>query len=290
MSYSEGFKGGGFDPRGLTTATPDYNNDGSISPDEVQRFMEFRPETITTYETGVKTNLFGRRASTNLAVFYSDYKDVQIPGSIGVDTNGDGIADSFAGITTNAGKAYDLWCRIRRLRTCSAPTCSAPGDSLTATASVGWIHAKYDTFIVAVTDPVTHVTSLQNVASQRYFQNTPKWTSSFSMTYTHPMALFGADGTLSLISSLSNRSLTHQFEFASPIDQGAYSMFDASLVWASDSGRWQVGIHGKNLTNTHYKIAGYDFYTNPPKLGLEGNLTAFYGDPRTVTATIQINL
>jgi iron complex outermembrane receptor protein len=30
-------------------------------------------------------------------VFYSDYKDVQIPGSVAIDTNGDGKDDSFAG-------------------------------------------------------------------------------------------------------------------------------------------------------------------------------------------------
>lgn len=288
ISYSEGFKGGGFDPRGLTTATPDYNNDGTISPAEVKRFMEFKPETITTYETGMKTDLFGRRASTNVALFYSDYKDVQIPGSIGVDTNGDGIADSFAGITTNAGKATIYGVEFEGSGLVGTDMFGS-GDALTASASVGYIHAKYDTWIAAVTDPVTHVTSLQNVASQRYFQNTPKWTSSFTLTYTHPLTVLREDGTLSIINTLSNRSLTHQFEYASPIDQPGYSIYDASIVWSSDSGRWQVGLHGKNLLNKHYKVAGYDFVT-ATQLGLEGVLTAFYGDPRTVTATVQLNL
>ena len=287
ISYSEGFKGGGFDPRGLTTATPDYNNDHKITPDEVKRFMEFKPETIATYEAGLKTDLFGRRASTNIAVFYSDYKNVQIPGSIGVDTNGDGIPDSFAGITTNAGKATIYGAEFEGSGLVGTDIFGS-GDALTASASVGYIHAKYDTWIAAVTDPVTHVTSLQNVAGQRYFQNTPKWTSSISLTYTHPLTLFHASGTLSLINSLSNRSLTHQFEYASPIDQPAYSIYDASIVWTTDDGRWSVGLHGKNLTDTRHKIAGYDFVT-ASKLGLEGVLTAFYGDPRTVTATVQMN-
>jgi len=288
VSYSEGFKGGGFDPRGATTATPDYNNDGIIEPSEVMRFMEFRPEKITTYETGVKTDLFGRRANANVALFYSDYKDVQIPGAVGIDTNHDGIADTFAGITTNAGKATIYGAEFEGTGLVGTDMVTS-GDSLMATASVGWIHARYDTFMAAVTDPVTHITTLQNVANRSYFQNTPSWTSNFSITYARPLTLYGEGGTLSLINSLSNRSLMHQYQYASPIDQPAYSIYDASLVWASDSGRWQIGIYGKNLTDTRYKIAGYDFVT-ATKLGLEGDLTAFYGDPRTVTATLQINL
>jgi iron complex outermembrane receptor protein len=56
-----------------------------------------------------------------------------------------------------------------------------------------------------------------------------------------------------------------------------------------------VGLHGKNLTDKHYKVAGYNFLDfdlatgairQPPKpgagLGLEGVLSAFYGAPRQV--------
>ena len=67
--------------------------------------MKFEPEEVDTWELGLKSNLFDRRVSTNLAFFYSDYTDIQIPGSVGVDTDGDGISDTFAGVTTNAGEA-----------------------------------------------------------------------------------------------------------------------------------------------------------------------------------------
>jgi len=44
-----------------------------------------------------------------------------------------------------------------------------------------------------------------------------------------------------------------------------------------------VGVHGKNLTDKEYKVAGYFF----PVLGLEGVVSAFYGDPRTVSASFE---
>jgi iron complex outermembrane receptor protein len=54
-------------------------------------------------------------------------------------------------------------------------------------------------------------------------------------------------------------------------------------VWTRADGKVRAGIHGKNLGDTRYKTAGYLF----PTLGKEGTLTAFYGAPRTVQATVE---
>ena len=74
------------------------------------------------------------------------------------------------------------------------------------------------------------------------------------------------------------------------MDQEAITLLDASLRWEAESGNWGVSLTGKNLTDERYIVAGYNFmnfdangnYTTP-NLGLEGTLTGFYGDPRTVT-------
>jgi iron complex outermembrane receptor protein len=105
FSYAEGFKGGSFDPRGQTSAAPDLDGDGTVSDEEIFDFMQFLPETVTSYELGWRTNALDGRLMASFAVFFADYEDVQIPGSIGVDTTGDGIEDTFTGITTNAGAA-----------------------------------------------------------------------------------------------------------------------------------------------------------------------------------------
>ncbi|MCB2108775.1 MAG: TonB-dependent receptor, partial [Rhodobacteraceae bacterium] len=284
VSFSQGFKGGGFDPRGQTTAAPDLNNDGTRSADEIYDFMQFDPEKITTYEAGWKTSGFDGKYRSSFAVFYSDYTDVQIPGSIGVDTNNDGIADNFSGVTTNAGKARFYGVEFEGSGVV-AEGMGSSGDSLTANWAVGWIDAKFKEFITAVLDPVTGVTSLQNVAAQRNIQNTPKWTVNFGLNYATPLEVFGRAGEIAFIPSVSYRSKSSQFEFASPIDQSGYALVDASITWTADDSGLQFGLHGKNLTDKKYKVAGYDFVT-ASTLGLEGTLTAFYGDPRTVTATV----
>ena len=55
-SYAKGFKGGGFDPRGVATAAPDLNGNG-VRGDaaDVYDFLSFDPETVDSYEVGYKT-------------------------------------------------------------------------------------------------------------------------------------------------------------------------------------------------------------------------------------------
>src|SRR3546814_20695836 len=55
-SYSEGFKGGGFDPRGSGIAAPDLNGNGVSGAGgdyaDVYDFLSFDPESVTPSEIG----------------------------------------------------------------------------------------------------------------------------------------------------------------------------------------------------------------------------------------------
>ena len=104
-SYSKGFKGGGFDPRGVginaPAAIPFQPTDA-----EVTAFLTFRPEEVDSYEIGYKGSLDEGRANVALAAFYADYSDVQIPGSVACTVPVGGVpTPSFCGVVSNAGKA-----------------------------------------------------------------------------------------------------------------------------------------------------------------------------------------
>lgn len=282
FSFSQGFKGGGFDPRGQTTATPDFNRDGVRSADEIFEFLSFDPEQVTTYEIGWKASLFDRRLTLALAGFRSNYSDVQIPGSVGFDSNGDGVNDSFVGITSNAGRArlygVELEGNAKLARDFAGADTKAD-----LSWTLGYIDAEYQEFIDAFGN---------DVADQRTFQNTPKWTASSTLTLATPLKLL-SDGDLSLANTVSYRSSTSQFETPNPfLDQPGYILWNASLVWTSQSGGVSIGLHGRNITDKRYIVAGYNFVninqngTFTPTLGREGVITAFYGDPRTITGSI----
>ncbi|MBL8525770.1 MAG: TonB-dependent receptor [Betaproteobacteria bacterium] len=259
-SIAQGFKGGSFDPRLNLVGT---------RLTVAQAKKGFEPEVITTVELGLKSQFNGGRILTNAAVFHSDYKDVQIPGSVAIDTNGDGIDDSFAGVTTNAGKA--------KIKGIELEATARFTDNFSMSGMLGYIDAKYTKFVGA---------GNIDVSSQRGFQNTPKKTANIRATYEWPSALMGRGGKFSLSSDVAYRSDTQQFEFAVPIlDQKAFSLWNASLVWSSADNKLRLGLHGKNLNDKLYKIAGYNFPTLPSVA--DSSVLAFYGNPRTVSATIE---
>ena len=285
ISYSKGFKGGGFDPRGLTTQAP------SQRPQDIYDFMAFDPEKVDSYELGWKASVFQHRLQFAAAVFDAEYKDVQVPGSAGCVVNG--IA-TFCGITTNAGaarfKGAELETNWR-----VANDLAAAGDRLSFAGTLGYLDAKYIHFITNITGvgPV-------DVAEFRKIQNTPKWTLSGSLDYDTPA---GA-GRLDLNTTLSYRSSSQQFEIATPmLDQPGFALWDANLVWRSNDRHWEFGLHGKNLANKKYIVSGYNFlaqdpYTGAfalsggkyvPTLGKTGVLTGYYGNPRQVWLSAAFN-
>ena len=219
-----------------------------------------------------------------LAGFHADYKDVQVPGSIGATVGGQ---QTFIGITTNAGRA-----RINGAEAEVNATIArgglVDGDRLSFAGTLGYIDAKYKTYIDA---------RGVNVANRRAFQNTPKWTFSETLAYTAPI---GA-GSLDLSATLSYRSSSQQFELRIPgLDQPAYGLLDANIVYNIDD-RFSIGVHGKNLTDKRYVVSGYNFLRQnqdtgafilangqpglSSTLGAEGVLTGYYGNPRQVFAT-----
>ena len=283
LSYSEGFKGGGFDPRGSGASAPDVNQDGVRSYQEIYNYLRFRPESVKSYEIGWKGAAFDRALTWAIDGFHSDYTDVQIPGSVGCIING---TPNFCGITTNAAKAringVELETNAR-----FAQGFAGAGSAITLAGTLGYIDAKYKTFIGP-----TGV----DIANVRVFQNTPRWSVSGTLG-----AVFSAGpGSINASTVVSYRSLTHQFETASPfLDQPGYTLLDAHVTYSFDGGKYSIGLHGKNLTDVRYKIGGYQYIAsdiagNPiltggkytPTLGKEGIATAFYGNPRQVFVTV----
>lgn len=290
-SYSEGFKGGGFDPRGSGTSAPVSNPapGAKASYQDIYNYLSFDPEVVKTYEIGWKGAAFDRRLTWALDGFYSDYSNVQVPGSVGCLIGG---VQSFCGITTNAAKATIKGVELETNATL-ARDFAGPGSSLYFAGTLGYMQAKYKTFIGPTgTD----------VAKDRVFQNTPDWTLSGTLGGNVRVG----SGSVNASTVLSYRSLTHQFETASPfLDQPAYTLWDAHLTYTFGNGRYSIGVHGKNLTNKIYKTAGYQYIRTDiagtpinlanvpvpngpyvPTLGKEGIATAFYGNPRQVFGTL----
>jgi iron complex outermembrane receptor protein len=144
VSYSKGFKGGGFTQR----VFPPF----AFIP-------SFRPETSETYEFGFKSDLFDRKLRLNGAVFLNNYKNLQI--TVNDPTLG------FAPIIQNAAEA--------RIQGFELEFQARPVDGLRIEGGLGYLDAKYrNVDIRALNAGVTTATKLQNA---------PRWTMSAAVSY-----------------------------------------------------------------------------------------------------------
>lgn len=249
ISYSQGFKSGGFDMRGDATATP-------------QTVNGYDPETVDTYEIGLKGTAFDRRLTFASAFFYSDYTDqqvtTQVPSGLTIASFVDNVGNS-----TIYGAEFEGSLFI--------------SSNLTANFSVGWLRAEFDEFIRFNLGTGT----FEDISDLVVFQNAPEWSGYLGLTWTGLVA----NGLLAITPSISYRGAYSQFEFPNPIlDQDAYTLVDLSAVWTAPSERYQIAFYGRNLTDEAYRIGGYNF----PGAAFGDSISAFYGPPRTYTVALRV--
>jgi len=263
VSYSKGFKSGGWDMRGDALITP-------------QTVNGYKPEVVDAYEVGLKGYAFDRRVSFASAAFLSKYEDQQVSTQVVVPS---GIASSIdnAGSSTLYGVEFEAKAKLTA--------------SLSANVAVGYIHAEYDTFNrfvpAGAPNPLNPSTVIPaggqvvNVADLYGFQNTPEWTGNVSLTWVGDVA----GGVLAVTPMVSYRDSYQQFEQPLPLlDQKAFTLVDLTAIWTAPGGRYKLALTGKNLTDERYRTGGYNFgvptYNN--------SVIGFYGPPRTVAASLEI--
>jgi iron complex outermembrane receptor protein len=191
---------------------------------------------------------------------------------------------TFIGITSNAASADVNGIEFEGTALVGKDF-AGDGSRFSINWSLGVLDAKFNTFIDNFGN---------DVADQRVFQNTPDITAHMGFNLGVPVA----SGMMDFIGLAALRSDASQFEVANRfLDQDGFVLVDASVVYTVDSGLFSIGVHGKNLFDKEYIVAGYNFVAggNPPgtpfvsTLGREGTLTGFYGDPRRIYVTAQVN-
>ena len=248
-SYGKGFKSGGFDMRGDAVFTPTTVNG-------------YEPETIDSYEIGVKSALLDRKLFANVAVFKSKYKDQQVTVQVPA------LPSGIASFVDNAGEG-DIWGAEVELR-------AVPSPYFSMNAAFGYTHADYEEFLTFVSGGTTPI----DVANAREFQNTPRFTASASATLSGDLA----GGTVSFTPAVSMRSDAYLFEIPTPaLDPDGYFLVDASAAWTSPDDRIKLSVNLRNLTNEKYRVGGYNF----PGPFTGNSIIGYYGPPRTATFNVE---
>lgn len=248
VSFSRGFKSGGFDMRGDAILTPDTVNG-------------YDPETVDAWEVGLKGSL-GDRFFFSSALFHNQYEDQQVTTQVPAGASIASFVDNVGSSTFTGAEVEGRWQIF---------------DSLAANFAVGWLDSKFERFLRYNLLTAQY----EDISSQVVLQNAPEWTGYLGLTWTGNVM----GGNLAITPSASYRGDFSMFEFPNPIlDQQAYTLVDLSVVWTAPSDRWMVGIHGKNLTDEEYRVGGYNF----PGALFDNSIIGYYGPPQTWTATLQV--
>ena len=213
-SYKEGFKGGGFDVRGNSTA-----------------FFEFDDETVTSYEAGLRADLWDGRAQFNATAYLAQYENQQISqfdGTIGFNVGN-------AGETEVSG--IDMDGRI------------ALTDSLSLAAGLSYLDFEYTDFRrgncafgqTPDGDVVNGVQLCDYTGRRGRF--TPEWTGFARLDYMRPVS-----DQIDFVSTL-NAGYTGEHNIHDNLDEAAiqdsYTLVDLRVGFESE--RWDVALIGRNL-------------------------------------------
>lgn len=233
-SINRGVKGGGFTAP-LFPATIANIND-----------LTFKPETLTSYEVGLKQEFLNHTLRLNSAVYLYDYRDYQA--LIYTISLNQLIKNADA---THRGAESELeW---------------VPNESWKLGLGVSYVDAI-----------VKNVAGLVNAAYQPVIgdyvpPNAPRWSGNAVVRYSMPFA----GGRLALQAD-GNYMTRFWFNIgdAPAVQQDAYGIANARITYTPASGRTEVGASVENLANTHYAVMGFD------NTGVNGLAQRYPGMPR----------
>ena len=204
-SYGEGFKSGGFQP-----AVP-------ATPDDAREI--FDPESVKSYELGLKTSLLDRRLTVNAAVFHAEYDNLQFVAATGVRPTGAPIV-----VITNAGASTTDGIEVELM--------AQPLEGLELGLGYAYLDATFDEYVDGNgTDQ-----------SGNRIERTPEHQGHFTALYRIPLSI----GTLSLSGEVKSQTETF-FDPDNIVREEGYTTVNASVALDSSDGRWRIGLWGRNL-------------------------------------------
>lgn len=244
-SAATGFKSGVFNASFLSTNAA-----------EIARQLEpVAPETVTAYELGVKSSFFDRRLIFDAALFYNDYRDMQVFVLVPPVAGGTGTPVS---VLDNAKQAHTEGVDLSLV--------AKPLSNFTLTAQVGLLDTRLDQF-VTTKDPA------QTNYSGNELPMAPHVSAELAGDYKIPVGMNTVD--LQLNASYKSRQF---FDITNDpyITQSGYWITNARVGYLFNASRYEVALFARNLLGQEFYVDKFDF-TVP-----YGFIEGIIGAPRTV--------
>ena len=272
-TFVTGFKSGGFDVRSNGHPDPTVVNALNLlvaPPADIVGVFEFQDEEATSFELGSKMRLAGGRGELNIALYQTDYEDLQTS-----------VFDGILGFNVaNASEAT-----IRGLELDGRWLFN---EYFTFSGSLGFLDFEFDSFPVAqcyfgqaLSNPGSVTGPGTCDASGQRKEYTPELTAALRGDFVYPVG-----------QSLEFRAgldviYSDDYIYLPTLDprgtQDAFTKLNLRLGIGAVDGRWEVALLGKNLSDEDViNFGGNATLAGPLTQGTGNAYYAFVDRPRSV--------
>ncbi len=224
------------------------------------------PETVLSFEAGVKADLWDKRARLSAGVFHYRVKDQQLT-AVGGST---GNANILLNADKTTGQGFELDLEAYLTDNLLVTLGSSYNDTEIQDAGLSVAGcAACDPTDEEVVDPITGLGTGRFKIDGNPLPQAPKWSHNLTARYGIPMGAEG--GELYVFTDWAYRSEVNFFLYESreftgkPLTEGGLR-----VGYAWDYGNYDVALYGRNITNQIRAVGGIDF----------NNLTGFINEPR----------
>ena len=254
LSYARGFKSGGFN----------YPSVGT---------QALKPETLDMLELGWKAELFNNSMRINAALFYYDYKDLQVTRAASASGGGVTVTTENAANAKILGLEGDvIWRPTERI--------TISGGLSLQDAEYKDYNASAKVFLDSLGVAAPGMTDVLFDADGESMLRTPDFSSYLSLQYDFTIG----EANLPAVVTYSYKG-DYDFDFVADsqsrlLTQDDYGLLSARISYLPPSERWSISLWGNNLTDEEY----FD-----DVVGNSTGLRGSYAAPRTYGVDITFN-
>ncbi len=256
FSWAQGFRGGGFN--------------ALIGVQGQDELRPFQPETINSYEIGIKSLAFEQQLSINLAIFLGQYDDIQVT-TLFVTEDAQGNPIQVEQLTLNAAKAITKGVELEMFVT--------PSEGWVIQSSFGLLDARYDDFM-----GISDLTGQPIDRSGQTFNGVPKAQAHIGVQYSFEFSPTGPQWMKGWWTPRLDWYYQTAIHYSGPELLGAvqpgYNQLQARLSYDFMDDKAQVAIFGTNLTDA----TTFNFVQ--PTVSSVGTLQRYYMPPRAFGAEL----
>ena len=255
LSYTEGYKSGGFNASGDTA-----NPDGTPGIG-----TEFEDEEATAWELGTKISFWDDRGRLSAALFYTEIDNLQVT--------------SYSGTTFSVSNAAELTSQGLEIDTQLAIT-----ENWEIGGAMAYLDSEFDDYKNALCTvnqlAVAGPDCTQDLSGERG-PNAPEWSGAIYSRYEYPLR------NNMLIRFDTDISYKDDFYLDGDLDdntlQDSYYKINARVGLAGADDNWELAVYGRNLTDE----TTYTYATDSPlSAGIYGG---WIEEPRIIGVQARYN-